>query len=452
MRTVDGATQVLARFAASVPTPLAPAERGRLLDSLMDSTMAMLVGGSEPASVAMRDVAMAGAGSVASGPLAAGPVDRTWLAVIAALASGRGGATSFGAEAAVLWGPLLQAGRLEDPDGIERILHSFRVGALAASGLHRASGYDEVERGFVSESVFGVLGAALGVVALLQHDAPADQRESSALHAIAIAASHAGGLIANRGTTAGLLSAANAARDGMSAALLAILGLVGTTDMLEGRQGYGEAFFGLPARRLENLPTCLEEELLASDRLRLRHMRGHISHQRVLLALGSLLDGPAAGHRVERVVVSGIPPNSEGSRFAVATDRSQADLSLADAVTRALRQRDAGTDAPTASVELRYVPRWDPRLEDAEYDAEELRVDLVGHEPLVVDVMTFPRSASRADLFAKWYAAAASCDPTVAEHITAGLSVWEGMSIEPDTADLAPLREFLAAALRTLAA
>ncbi|MEW6300341.1 MAG: MmgE/PrpD family protein [Thermodesulfobacteriota bacterium] len=86
--------------------------------------------------------------------------------------------------------------------------------------------------------VVGVMGAAVAAAHLLALDPHQLQ------NALGIAASRAGGLMANVGTMTKATHCGWAAAAGLDAALLAQRGLTGNTEILEAPHGYAEAFFG----------------------------------------------------------------------------------------------------------------------------------------------------------------------------------------------------------------
>jgi aconitate decarboxylase len=86
--------------------------------------------------------------------------------------------------------------------------------------------------------VVGVMGSAVAAAPLLRLDA--DQLRN----ALGIAASRAGGLMANVGTMTKATHCGWAAAAGLDAALLAQRGFTGNTEVFEAPRGYVEAFFG----------------------------------------------------------------------------------------------------------------------------------------------------------------------------------------------------------------
>lgn len=102
--------------------------------------------------------------------------------------------------------------------------------------VRRASNYHR--KGWHPTSVFGVIGAAAAASVLKRLSA---ERASAAL---AIAASHAGGLAVNFGTMTKPYHAGMSARNGLVAARMAAAGATAAGDALENRHGFLTAFTG----------------------------------------------------------------------------------------------------------------------------------------------------------------------------------------------------------------
>lgn len=91
-------------------------------------------------------------------------------------------------------------------------------------------------RGWHGSSVYGAVGAAAAASKLL------DLEVDAICYALAIAASGASGLIRQRGTMAKWYNQGNAARQGVTAALLAKAGFTGDRNILEGAEGFMDVF------------------------------------------------------------------------------------------------------------------------------------------------------------------------------------------------------------------
>jgi 2-methylcitrate dehydratase PrpD len=130
---------------------------------------------------------------------------------------------------------------------LEAIVAGYEVMNSVAFAAHPAMRH----RGFHPTGVVGTLGAAAAAAKLRGLD-----REQLA-HALGIAASGGAGLFAfiNGGTDVKRLHAGHAAREGLLAVLLAEAGVAGPPDVVEGRDGFLQAFaFGGDVQRAITLP------------------------------------------------------------------------------------------------------------------------------------------------------------------------------------------------------
>jgi 2-methylcitrate dehydratase PrpD len=399
-----GATATLAE---AITTTTRLDVSGAVMRSLLDTRCAMVAGRS---TVGGRAVA-ATADELAD----TSPAMLAWVWAATATASRMDDAVPYGAAGAPVWGALLA---LATDIGIAdevRIAAAGEAGLQAALALWRAGGYRQAERGFDGTSVFGVLAAAMACAQLLDLD------QNGILRALSIAASHSGGLLANSGTTAETVHAGTAARDGLLSALLAAADYSGAPDILEGRQGFGEAFFGLPNSRLQSLGTELATAPSLDEQLRSKWIPGHIDHQRPVLALAAIL--ATAGDRgIRAVVVDGVPPTSDGNRFSTPTSSEQAAGSLRYALACTLRHGVVRLadhaphildTAPLARIEVRSSPRWDRRLENPNTDALHVAVEFEDGDICRAAVDDFPLGASLDEVRDKWQRTAEELVPSV---------------------------------------
>ncbi|HEY6359316.1 MAG TPA: MmgE/PrpD family protein, partial [Vicinamibacterales bacterium] len=118
------------------------------------------------------------------------------------------------------------------------LLDAYVLGFEVEARLGRAVNPSHYQRGWHCTSTLGVLGVAAAVSRLLDLDS------TRAMHALAIAASSAGGVKENFGTMVKPLHAGLAARDGVMAAGLAARGLRGSARAIDGRQGLLQATDG----------------------------------------------------------------------------------------------------------------------------------------------------------------------------------------------------------------
>lgn len=116
---------------------------------------------------------------------------------------------------------------------------AFAIGIETQARLRRASRqFEPGDLVFHPPGVVGPIGAAVASAVLLRLD------PETVVHAVGIAASRAGGVLANVGSMTKALHCGGAAADGLEAALLAARGFTADGDALDGPRGYLNAFFG----------------------------------------------------------------------------------------------------------------------------------------------------------------------------------------------------------------
>lgn len=120
----------------------------------------------------------------------------------------------------------------------QSVLEAIVVGFEVASRPATACGRDGLSRGFLGAACLGTLGVAAGAARLLRLDRDGVQRS------LTLAASMAGGLIRQTGSTAHVLEAGFAARNGVAAAQLARRGLGGSDSIMTGDRGFFAAYTG----------------------------------------------------------------------------------------------------------------------------------------------------------------------------------------------------------------
>jgi aconitate decarboxylase len=120
-----------------------------------------------------------------------------------------------------------------------RLLHSLLKGVEAQGRLRLSSGQIEPrELSLHPPGVVGPLACALACGDFLELS------EAQQVAAVGIAASRAGGVLANVGSMTKALHCADACRSGLEAAMLAQSGFTADADALAGPRGYGYAYFG----------------------------------------------------------------------------------------------------------------------------------------------------------------------------------------------------------------
>ena len=227
-----------------------PAARSAARRHLLDTLGAIVAGmQAEPTRITIETLAALGLG-MSDSIVVPGAEDHRWDALSAAYVMGTaahglelddgytGGSVHPGAPVV----PALLAALQLRPECGPRLLIAMAVGyefvARLASGIHPASR----RRGFHNTALVGPLAAAAAVGCLFGLDA------ATVESAIGLAASSAGGLFAflNGGGDVKRLHPGHAAREGLLAALLAERGLRGPVGVIEGPDGFLQAF-GNPA-------------------------------------------------------------------------------------------------------------------------------------------------------------------------------------------------------------
>lgn len=135
---------------------------------------------------------------------------------------------------APVWAATLAVAEAQDA-AEAAMLRAFITGFEVAANLGLGMGQPLTARGWHATGTFGRIGAAAAASALLALD------RDRAMHALALAATQAGGLTGSFGTMAKPFHAGKAASDGVLAAELASAGLVGAPGVLEPGGGLEQA-------------------------------------------------------------------------------------------------------------------------------------------------------------------------------------------------------------------
>jgi 2-methylcitrate dehydratase PrpD len=139
---------------------------------------------------------------------------------------------------------LFALGRKTRANGRE-LIAAYVAGVEVACKLGRATNMAHYNRGWHTTLTLGTLGAAAGAARVLRLDA------GKTAVALAIAASSAGGLVANFGTMTKPIHAGFAARNGVMAALLAQAGATANRTAIEAKTGFFDLFCGFDSARAD---------------------------------------------------------------------------------------------------------------------------------------------------------------------------------------------------------
>src|ERR1700690_1660441 len=228
-------TADLGKFLATIRFDDLPADALSLVrDGFTDTVGVMMVGIEEPVvDMARRTLLQPGSWREARACLSSTYVwapDAALIGGIAAHALDYDDQSLSGHPSAVMVPALLAEGEWLGSSGRDLVTAYVAGYEVWAEVIRR--GFNYHRKGWHPTSVFGVIGAAAATAAL--HRLPADR----AATALAIAASHAGGVGANFGTMTKPYHAGRAARDGLVATRLAAAGMTAAGDALESQQGF----------------------------------------------------------------------------------------------------------------------------------------------------------------------------------------------------------------------
>jgi 2-methylcitrate dehydratase PrpD len=277
---------------------------------------------------------------------------------------------------AVLCPAILAAADASDrPVSGERALLAYAVGyEIWADAFVRESDlyYD---KGWHPTAVLGTLGAAAAASVVMGLD------EEQTLHALALAASSAGGVFENFGTMAKPMHGGRASSVGVTAAEWAAAGLQASEQALEGRRGMLRAFS--PAGQVDlarDFAPSREQAWIGRYRLNLKRFPVVGAAQRGIEAmLGWRAAHPQAqAAEVERIVAQVSARHAAVMPYALPQDALQAKFSLPFALACALLRgqvglqdlEDAWVRAPEmqrlmACVVLQTTEEFEPGWRDA---------------------------------------------------------------------------------------
>lgn len=218
--------------------------------AFIDTVGVMLAGRDEPVTRAARKFVEAKQSSLQEAgvlfePKRSSTRDAAFINGIAAHALDYDDVGLMGHPSAVLVPALLAEGEHRHASGLD-LMRAYVVGFEVWAELISRDKDSHHIKGWHPTGVFGIVAAAAAVAALRGLDAPRIQ------HALGIAASMAGGLIANFGSMSKPFHAGQAAAGGIDAVDLALCGLTAATDAIEHDAGYLAALS--PQGRVDRAP------------------------------------------------------------------------------------------------------------------------------------------------------------------------------------------------------
>jgi 2-methylcitrate dehydratase PrpD len=233
-----GATERLVAFTRTHRPPAAA--RRRAIDSILD-TIAVTAAGFAEEPVHRLDTALSGRAGTAPGFARRNTLSPADYALLLGMAShildyDDVCMLSICHPSAPILSALLAAPVADAVTGAA-LIDAYCVGVEVMIRLGEAMGFRHYALGFHATGTLGTVGATAACARLLA----LDERETG--HALAIAASNAGGLRRNFGSMVKSLHVGNAAAAGLRAALLAHAGIEGAAEALE-REGFLHAYSG----------------------------------------------------------------------------------------------------------------------------------------------------------------------------------------------------------------
>ena len=250
------------------------------------------------------------------------------------------------------------------------LLRAFILGGEIECRLGNAVSPYHYARGWHITSTCGVFGAAVGVGALL------GLSEEQFGWALGNASAQAAGLVETLGTMSKSISVGNAARNGMTSALLAAEDFSGPAKPLEGQRGFLPVYADAP--RLEELTDGLGETWEIAKNTYKPYPVGVVLNPVMEACLDLHRKGAVAIEDVAEVELTGNPFLRQRTDRPVATSGRESQVSAQHAIAIALRRGRAGVAefsddavAETARDGIRPPVRF---VDDDGYDIESVRM------------------------------------------------------------------------------
>lgn len=222
----------------------------------------------------------------------------------------------------VLLPPILAVAEDRSVTGMDAIA-AYALGFETMVALAEPISPRHYTKGWHTTSTAGTFGAAAATARLLDADAETVRR------ALTMAASYAAGVQRNFGTMTKPAHAGQAARSGMTAALLAVEGFTADPRAITGRRGYFELFDGYDRPDPEDLPSVGESWLATDEWIDIKRYPccygNHTSMDaagRIVAEHGLAPEDVAAVHvrgssKLERVVREALPETGLEGKFSV---------------------------------------------------------------------------------------------------------------------------------------
>jgi 2-methylcitrate dehydratase PrpD len=226
------------------------------------------------------------------------------------------------------------------------LLHAYILGVEAACRVGNAVSPGHYEHGWHITGTCGVFGAAAAAAKLLKLD------EKQFLSALGIAATQAAGLVEMLGSTARVLNAAFAARNGLTAVLLAAQGLEGPAQPLEGDRGFVRVFGG--SRKLGALTEGLGKQWALREVAYKPYPCGVVLHALIDACL-QLREGASGFERIEiqlnpLAIERGDRPNPREAQEARLSAQHCAAVALLDGAAGVAQFTDEAVQRPEVAL------------------------------------------------------------------------------------------------------
>jgi 2-methylcitrate dehydratase PrpD len=228
----------------------------------------------------------------------------------------------------------------------QELLHAYILGVETACRVGNAVSPGHYEHGWHITGTCGVFGAAAAAAKLLKLD------EKQFLSALGIAATQAAGLVEMLGSTARVLNAAFAARNGLTAVLLAAQGLEGPAQPLEGDRGFVRVFGG--SRKLGALTEGLGKQWALREVAYKPYPCGVVLHALIDACL-QLREGASGFERIEiqlnpLAIERGDRPNPREAQEARLSAQHCAAVALLDGAAGVAQFTDEAVQRPEVAL------------------------------------------------------------------------------------------------------
>jgi 2-methylcitrate dehydratase PrpD len=233
---MSGLTEIIAKFVAGSNDQVIPSDALDVAKlGITDTVACMLAGQNEPVVKMVRSIVSPAISNDRARLLFGNDYASSWDAALvngtAAHALDYDDVAMAAHPSAVLVPAILAEGEALNASG-QSVLEAYVIGYEVWSELWARENGRLHQKGWHPTSAYGALGAAAACARLRGLDS------IQSMHAIAIAASQAGGLVANFGTMTKPFHAGRAAQSGVLSARLASCGMTGSPDIVEHPQGF----------------------------------------------------------------------------------------------------------------------------------------------------------------------------------------------------------------------